>query len=47
MQIRQMHPLFVGEVSGVDLRRAPAPETVAAIDGRWINTPCWCFAANR
>src|SRR5262249_48028365 len=32
MQIRQLHPLFVGEVSGVDLRRAPAPETVAAID---------------
>src|SRR5215472_13937447 len=32
MQIRQIHPLFVGEVSGVDLRRVPARETVAAID---------------
>jgi alpha-ketoglutarate-dependent 2,4-dichlorophenoxyacetate dioxygenase len=32
MQIRQIHPLFVGEVSGVDIRRVPAPETVAAID---------------
>jgi alpha-ketoglutarate-dependent 2,4-dichlorophenoxyacetate dioxygenase len=32
MQIRQIHPLFVAEVSGVDLRRAPSAETVAAID---------------
>jgi len=32
MQIRQIHPLFVGEVSGVDLRGKPGPETVAAID---------------
>jgi alpha-ketoglutarate-dependent 2,4-dichlorophenoxyacetate dioxygenase len=32
MQIRQIHPLFVGEVAGVDLRRAPSAETVAQID---------------
>ena len=32
MQIKQIHPLFAGEVSGVDLRRAPDAETVAAID---------------
>ncbi|HTW53310.1 MAG TPA: TauD/TfdA family dioxygenase, partial [Stellaceae bacterium] len=32
MQIRQIHPLFAGEVSGVDLRRAPDAATVAAID---------------
>lgn len=32
MQIKQIHPLFVGEVSGVDLRRAPDAATVAAID---------------
>jgi alpha-ketoglutarate-dependent 2,4-dichlorophenoxyacetate dioxygenase len=32
MQIRQLHPLFAGEVSGVDIRRPPPPETVAAID---------------
>ena len=32
MKIRQIHPLFVGEVSGIDLRQAPTPETVAAID---------------
>jgi alpha-ketoglutarate-dependent 2,4-dichlorophenoxyacetate dioxygenase len=32
MHIRQIHPLFVGEVSGVDIRRAPSAETVAAID---------------
>jgi len=32
MQIRQIHPLFAGEVSGVDLRRAPSRELVAAID---------------
>ncbi|HWB50680.1 MAG TPA: TauD/TfdA family dioxygenase [Stellaceae bacterium] len=32
MQIRQIHPLFVGEVSGVDIRRRPDDETVAALD---------------
>jgi alpha-ketoglutarate-dependent 2,4-dichlorophenoxyacetate dioxygenase len=32
MQIKQIHPLFVGEVSGVDIRRPPSAETVAAID---------------
>jgi alpha-ketoglutarate-dependent 2,4-dichlorophenoxyacetate dioxygenase len=31
-EIRQLHPLFVGEVSGVDLRTRPGPELVAAID---------------
>ncbi len=32
LDIRQLHPLFVGEVSGVDLRQVPAPDLVAAID---------------
>jgi alpha-ketoglutarate-dependent 2,4-dichlorophenoxyacetate dioxygenase len=32
LTIRQIHPLFVGEVSGIDLRRPPSGETVAAID---------------
>jgi alpha-ketoglutarate-dependent 2,4-dichlorophenoxyacetate dioxygenase len=32
MQITQIHPLFVGEVSGVDIRLPPTPQTVAAID---------------
>jgi alpha-ketoglutarate-dependent 2,4-dichlorophenoxyacetate dioxygenase len=32
MQIRQLHPLFAGEVSGVDIRQPPNSETVAAID---------------
>src|SRR6185312_6477670 len=32
MQIRELHPLFAGEVSGVDIRRPPDAETVAAID---------------
>src|ERR1700685_2465793 len=32
MQIRQIHPLFVGEVGGVDLRRPPTSELVAAVD---------------
>ena len=32
MQVRQLHPLFAGEVSGIDIRRPPSPETVAAID---------------
>ena len=30
--IRQIHPVFVGEVSGVDLRRALPPDEVAAIE---------------
>jgi alpha-ketoglutarate-dependent 2,4-dichlorophenoxyacetate dioxygenase len=32
ISIRQIHPLFVGEVSGVDLRRPLAPDEVAAIE---------------
>src|SRR5580704_3965352 len=32
MNIRQIHSLFVGEVSGVNLRRPPSRELVAAID---------------
>jgi alpha-ketoglutarate-dependent 2,4-dichlorophenoxyacetate dioxygenase len=32
MQIRQIHPLFVGEVSGVDIRRPPSPALAAEID---------------
>lgn len=29
--VRQVHPIFVGEVTGIDLRRAPCEEDVAAI----------------
>jgi alpha-ketoglutarate-dependent 2,4-dichlorophenoxyacetate dioxygenase len=32
VSIRQIHPVFVGEVSGVDLRQAVTPEDVAAIE---------------
>src|SRR3954471_16027122 len=31
MQVKQLHPMFVGEVSGVDLSRPLATETVAEI----------------
>jgi alpha-ketoglutarate-dependent 2,4-dichlorophenoxyacetate dioxygenase len=32
MTIKQIHPLFAGEVSGIDLRQPPSAETVAAVD---------------
>jgi alpha-ketoglutarate-dependent 2,4-dichlorophenoxyacetate dioxygenase len=32
MQVRQLHPLFVGEVTGVDLAAAPTPDTARALD---------------
>jgi alpha-ketoglutarate-dependent 2,4-dichlorophenoxyacetate dioxygenase len=32
ISIRQIHPVFVGEVSGVDLRHSLTPEEVAAIE---------------
>jgi len=32
LSIRQIHPVFVGEVSGIDLRRALTPHEVAAIE---------------
>jgi alpha-ketoglutarate-dependent 2,4-dichlorophenoxyacetate dioxygenase len=32
MHIRQLHPLFVGEVSGVDITKVPSCDTVAEID---------------
>lgn len=32
ISIRQIHPVFVGEVSGVDLRRPLTPDEVAAIE---------------
>jgi hypothetical protein len=35
-----LHPLFAGEVSGVDLRAPLAPATVAARGRRWdMNEP--------
>ena len=32
MQVRQLHPLFVGEVTGVDLAAALTPDTARAFD---------------
>jgi alpha-ketoglutarate-dependent 2,4-dichlorophenoxyacetate dioxygenase len=32
MQVRQLHPLFVGEVSGIDLAAALTPQTARALD---------------
>jgi alpha-ketoglutarate-dependent 2,4-dichlorophenoxyacetate dioxygenase len=32
MEIRQIHPVFVGEVSGIDITRRLSPAEVAAID---------------
>ena len=32
LQLRQIHPMFVAEASGIDLRRAPGPDLVAEID---------------
>jgi alpha-ketoglutarate-dependent 2,4-dichlorophenoxyacetate dioxygenase len=32
MEIRQIHPVFVGEVSGIDITRPLSPAEVAAID---------------
>ena len=32
IQIRQIHPVFVGEVSGVDLRNPLKPDEVAIIE---------------
>jgi len=32
VSIRQIHPVFVGEVSGIDIGRPLSPEDVAAIE---------------
>ncbi|HVC59774.1 MAG TPA: TauD/TfdA family dioxygenase [Acetobacteraceae bacterium] len=32
LSIRQIHPVFVGEVSGIDCREPPGPQEVAAIE---------------
>jgi alpha-ketoglutarate-dependent 2,4-dichlorophenoxyacetate dioxygenase len=32
MQVRQLHPLFVGEVTGIDLAAALTPDTARALD---------------
>jgi len=32
ISIRQIHPVFVGEVSGLDISRPPSPDEVAAIE---------------
>jgi alpha-ketoglutarate-dependent 2,4-dichlorophenoxyacetate dioxygenase len=32
LQLRQIHPMFAAEASGIDLRRTPGPELVAEID---------------
>jgi alpha-ketoglutarate-dependent 2,4-dichlorophenoxyacetate dioxygenase len=33
LSIRQIHPVFVGEVSGIDISRPLSPPEVAAIEG--------------
>ena len=33
VSIRQIHPVFVGEVSGIDIGKPLAPDDVAAIEG--------------
>jgi hypothetical protein len=42
ISIRQITPVFAGEVSGVDITRPLSGEEVAAIEAAWIATPCWC-----
>ena len=32
VSIRQVHPVFVGEVEGIDCRKPPTPQAVAAIE---------------
>src|SRR5882672_1976817 len=32
VSVRQIHPVFVGEVSGIDIARPLAPDEVAAVD---------------
>ena len=32
LQLKPLHPLFVAEASGIDLRQPPTPETVKAVD---------------
>jgi hypothetical protein len=42
--IRQLHPHFFGEVSGVDLRQKLTRRKRGTSRPAWTNTPCSCFA---
>ena len=32
MQVRQLHPLFAGEITGLDTSRPLSPESIAAVE---------------
>ena len=41
--VRQLHPLFVGEVRGVDVSQALDEQTKKISSTRSIATPSWSF----
>ena len=44
MSIRQLHPVFAGEVSGIDCREPLRPRRSPRSMRGWTNTLCWSFA---
>jgi len=47
IEIRQIHPVFVGEVSGIDITRPLAPDDVAAIDAGMDRYAVLVFSGQR
>jgi hypothetical protein len=43
IEIRQLHPLFVGEISGMELFGPLEEVDVQPCGRRPTATPCWCF----
>jgi alpha-ketoglutarate-dependent 2,4-dichlorophenoxyacetate dioxygenase len=43
VSIRPLHPVFAGEVSGVDCRKPLTADEVAAIEVGMNLMPCWSF----
>jgi hypothetical protein len=46
LHIRRIHPVFVGEASGVDIARPIAADDVAASRRAWTAAPSWCSATS-
>lgn len=47
ISIRQIHPVFVGEVSGIDIAKPLGATRWRRSRRGWIAMPCSCFPASR
>ena len=47
ISIRPVHPVFVGEVSGIDISQPLTSDQVLPLRRAWTATWCWRSVTNR